>query len=353
LAFAELLRQQRLECGLTQEELAERAKLSVRAISDLERGINHSPRPSTLRMLCSGMGMGASDAAALLAAARGHAASARTRPRFDIRYATRADGARTAYGTLGSGPALVIAPTVISHLEWWESAPGVMTFLGPIAEHRTIVLYDRHGCGLSDRDRTDFTADDDMRDIEAVAEALGEDRLDLFGSSWGAQPVLTFAARYPERVRRLVVYGAVSPSRDRPLSDRVRHRRAAMAALRRAELELYVRAMAVMLFPSGLDSNTLASFVRIHRIAAPVEMQEQLDTVSFDWEPVHKITAPTLVLHRRGDLAAPFDSGQRLAQAIPGARFLPLDGDAHVQWIGDTESIVTPTLQFLLDRRMN
>jgi pimeloyl-ACP methyl ester carboxylesterase len=297
------------------------------------------------------MGIEPSQAEALFAAARGHAAIGPTRPLFDIRYATRSDGARTAYGTVGSGPALLIAPGMLSHLEWWESAPGVLTFVDPIAEHRTMVLYDRHGCGLSDRERTDFTAEDDMRDIEAVAHVLDEDRLDLFGTSWGAQPILTFAARHPERVRRLVLYGATSPSGGRPPSEQIRQRRAAMAALRRADLDLYVRAVAVSFFPSGLDSETLASFVRLHRLAAPVDMQESLEAVTFDWEPLHSITAPTLVLHRRGDLAAPFASGQRLAQAIPGARFLPLDGDAHMQWVGDTQSIVTPVLEFLLQKQ--
>jgi pimeloyl-ACP methyl ester carboxylesterase len=348
--FAELLRQKRLECGLTQEELAERAKLSVRAISDLERGVNHSPRLSTLRMLCTGMGSGPSDAAALLAAARGHPVSTRVKPLFDIRYAIRSDGARTAYGTVGSGPVLLIAPGMLSHLEWWDSAPGVMTFLGPLAEHRTIVLYDRHGCGLSDHDRSDFTAEDDLRDIEAVARDVGPSDLDLFGTSWGALPIIGFAARHPKRVRRLVLHGASGPSGAYALTEQIRQRRAALVALRRADLDVYVRALASMFFPSGVDSETLASFVRIHRMAASVDMQERLDSVSFDYEPLlPAINAPTLVLHRRGDLVCPFESGQRLTRAIPGARFLPLDGDAHFAWIGDTESIVTPMLEFLLD----
>jgi len=64
------------------------------------------------------------------------------------------------------------------------------------------------------------------------------------------------------------------------------------------------------------------------------------------------IEAPTLVLHRRGDLACPFASGQRLARAIPGARFMPLEGDAHFQWIGDSDAIVSAVLDFLLDPRV-
>ena len=125
-----------------------------------------------------------------------------------------------------------------------------------------------------------------------------------------------------------------------------------MAALRRADPELYVRALAVMFFPSSIDHATPASFVRIHRMAATVDMQERLDGVAFDYESlVPAISAPTLVLHRRRDLACPFESGQRLAQAIPGARFLPLEGDAHFQWIGDSKASVSAVLEFLLDPR--
>src|SRR5437868_15151217 len=49
--FGSSLRRQRLAAGLTQDELAERAGLSVRGIQDLERGARRSPRPETLRRL--------------------------------------------------------------------------------------------------------------------------------------------------------------------------------------------------------------------------------------------------------------------------------------------------------------
>jgi transcriptional regulator with XRE-family HTH domain len=71
-SFAELLRQHRQARGLTQEELAERAGLSERAISDLERGLKHAPRASTVRLLVRGLGLHEPEAAALLRAAQPH-----------------------------------------------------------------------------------------------------------------------------------------------------------------------------------------------------------------------------------------------------------------------------------------
>ena len=185
--FAQMLRQQRLACGFTQEELAEHARVSVRAISDLERGINHAPRLSTVRLLVGALRLEPADAAVLLEAARSEPVEqdASQPVAFDVRYAKRVDGACTAYAILGRGPVLLIPPGFISHLEWWGSAPGVSAFLRPLARHRSVVLYDRHGCGLSDRDRTEFTAEDDMQDIEAVARAVGSPGVDLLGVSWG------------------------------------------------------------------------------------------------------------------------------------------------------------------------
>ena len=69
-SFAALLRHHRLALGLTQEELAERAQLGARAISDLERGLKQAPRPSTVRLLVRGLQLPEAEAAALLRAAR-------------------------------------------------------------------------------------------------------------------------------------------------------------------------------------------------------------------------------------------------------------------------------------------
>src|SRR5215831_16343233 len=68
--FAELLRQHRLSRGLTQAELAERAGLSWRGISDLERGLKQAPRASTVRLLVHGLALPEPDALALRRAAQ-------------------------------------------------------------------------------------------------------------------------------------------------------------------------------------------------------------------------------------------------------------------------------------------
>lgn len=68
--FGALLRRYRLTAGLTQEALAERANLSTRAISDLERGLSRAPHYDTLELLTSALGLTAEQRAALFGAAR-------------------------------------------------------------------------------------------------------------------------------------------------------------------------------------------------------------------------------------------------------------------------------------------
>src|SRR2546423_1757120 len=69
-SFGQVLRAQRLARALTQAEIADRARLSARAISDLERGVKQSPRPSTVRMLVAGLGLDAAGAGDLFLAAQ-------------------------------------------------------------------------------------------------------------------------------------------------------------------------------------------------------------------------------------------------------------------------------------------
>ncbi len=68
--FGQLLRRHRLAAGLSQEDLAERAGLSIRGISDLERGARSIPRLETIRLLADALGLDPDERAALIAATR-------------------------------------------------------------------------------------------------------------------------------------------------------------------------------------------------------------------------------------------------------------------------------------------
>ena len=241
---------------------------------------------------------------------------------------------------------LVVPPGGGTHIEWYYGATEAQEkFCRRLAEHRTLVLYDRHGCGLSDRRRSDFTAEDDLLDLETVIAAVGAQAIDLFGISWGGNPALAYAVRRPACVSRLVLYGTFADGRRNPQTQ---SRLDAVAALRRADPEAYLRAEAARFFPSGTDPATFQSLVQMLRNSTTVEMAEQLDTVRFDNQSVlSQITTPTLVLHRRGDLVCLYQWGQYMARRVPNAQFIPLEGDAHYPWVDDAESVLRPTIEFL------
>ena len=264
-----------------------------------------------------------------------------------IHYALRPDRARTAYAVLGSGPILVLPPGGLTHIEWYLNETDAQTrFCKRLAEHRTVVLYDRHGCGLSDRNRKVFTPEDDMLDLEAVISAIGASSIELFGISWGGNPALTYAAQRPDRVTKLILYGTWADGTRR--DERFDAATAAMNALRRADPDSYFRAEAARFFPSGADPETFRSLVRMLRDSTSEEMAAKLQDVRFDTQAVlSTITTPTLVLHRKGDQACHFRFGQYLARRLPDAQFVPLEGDAHYPWVGDAESVLRPTLEFL------
>ena len=266
-----------------------------------------------------------------------------------IQYAKRADGAKTALGIMGSGPPLVVPPGRISHLEWFMEDPNAKAFRERLAERHTLVLYDRHGCGLSDRNRTDFSLEDDMLDIDAVVETLRLERFALFGISWSGLITITYASRHPERVTRLIFYGTgagYTPGQ----YPQAEAQAVALAALKRANPDLHTKAVARVFFPSGADLETLESFARLTRIAAEPEMEERLATPPRDLRPLlAELKQPALVLHRRGDQAIPFGAGQELAMLLPNARFVPLEGDIHIPSYGDTEAVLRPVLEFLAE----
>jgi pimeloyl-ACP methyl ester carboxylesterase len=98
-----------------------------------------------------------------------------------IGFCSTTDGARIAYATVGTGPSLLVSQHNPSHIgvEWEE--PRVRDFWETIGRHHMVVRYDKHGCGLSDRNRTDFSLDSEVRTIEAIAKELGLKSFVLWG----------------------------------------------------------------------------------------------------------------------------------------------------------------------------
>lgn len=256
-------------------------------------------------------------------------------PPQEIRFCTAPDGTGLAFATHGSGPALVRAATWLTHLEHdWES-PVWRHWLAELGAGRTMVRYDERGCGLSDRSVEHLGLDTWVADLEAVVDAAGLERFALLGMSQGGPVSIAYAARHPERVSQLILYGTSARGRRRRgpeataqadlLIDVIRHGwEQPNPAFRRTFTTLFV--------PEGTREQ-LAWFDDLQMRSCDAETavalrlaREQVDVT----EVLAQVTVPTLVLHARDDAVVPFAEGRLVASGIDGARFVPLEGRNHI-----------------------
>jgi class 3 adenylate cyclase len=253
-----------------------------------------------------------------------------------IRFCKTADGVRIAYAVTGQGPPIVRSLGWFTHLEHEEETPYWSHINAHLAREHTLVRYDGRGMGLSDRGVADFSLEGKVNDLEAVVDAAGLETFSLFAISEGGPTAVAYAARHPERIRRLVIYGS-SPAFNRMMdSEQGRQLFETMLTLARVgwgkDHPSYRQFFTGMFMPDATgDAGRL--FTEFQRASAPAEtvvaMLEALVTYDVQELAAH-VSVPTLVIHRRGDTAIPFEAGREFAALIPAARFLPLEGRNHV-----------------------
>jgi pimeloyl-ACP methyl ester carboxylesterase len=264
-----------------------------------------------------------------------------------IRFCATSDGVRIAYSTVGQGPAVVIVPGWISHLQLYAELPALRTLWEKMARNHTLVAYDKYGCGLSERNRTDFSMESELRPLEAVVGHLKLRRFALWGISQSGAVAAAYATKHPRRVSHLILYGAYARG-EAIAADELK---VGLKSLIRAHWGIGSKTLADVFLP-GVDEGSIRWFTRLQREAATPEMAAQLMDLTFSLNVVDllpKVRVPTLVMHRRGDRAIPFQLGREMASMIPGARFVQLEGNIHLPFFGDVDSIGRTMVEFLGD----
>ena len=254
---------------------------------------------------------------------------------------------RLAYEVRGDGPPLVAPAWWVSHLELDWQSPGVRRFWEGVAENYTLIRYDRLGVGMSDRivRDSDLTLDGEVAMLRALLDELELDRVSLIGGSSGACTAIAFAAAFPERVERLVLYGSY-PHGDALTAPGVAD---AILAAVRAHWGLGSRLLGDI-FLGGADSAEHERFARLQRESATAETAAALLSLVYRLDVrahLPLVRQPTTVVHRRDDRAVPYRLGREVAAAIPGATFIPLQGSSHFPWHGDVDSVVRACRQAL------
>ena len=127
--------------------------------------------------------------------------------KLSIQFAERKDGVKIAYSKFGNGEPLVIPPPWTTSLRFIIADPIMNLFMEQLAQKATVIFYDKHGCGQSDRNREIFTLESELLDLEAVVNHLGLDKFNFIGSSMAGPISIAFTDRYPQKVDKLVLYG--------------------------------------------------------------------------------------------------------------------------------------------------
>ena len=266
------------------------------------------------------------------------------RPR--IRYCTTPAG-RVAYSTTGAGPALLCDSGWITDLRGQLELFSFGSFVEGLAERFTVIRYDKPGCGLSDRDVTDVSFDGQVAAALAVADAVGAGRFRMFGASQGGQLAAAIAARNPERVEALVLYGMCASGRDLAPAEV----RSSVVALVRANWGMGLKALAGA-FVADPTAEEIEAFARFQRASASADVAARLLEVYYDTDiraGLSAVRAPTAVLHRDADRGTRFELGREVAALIPGATLIPLPGSSHLFYHGDWPAVLDALLSFLAE----
>jgi pimeloyl-ACP methyl ester carboxylesterase/DNA-binding CsgD family transcriptional regulator len=248
---------------------------------------------------------------------------------------------------VGAGPPLLCDSGWITHLRGQLELFSYASFIERLAARFTVIRYDKPGCGLSDRDGIDLSFDGQVAAALAVADAASARRFSLFGASQGGQLAAAIAARCPERVDALVLYGTCASGADLAPPEV----RDSIVALTRAHWGLGSKMLAGIFVPDP-SAEDVEAFTRLQRASASAAVGGRLLEVYYDTDIralLPTITARTAVLHREADSATRFELGREVATLIPGATLIPLPGAGHLFYQGEWEPVVSAVLGFLGD----
>jgi pimeloyl-ACP methyl ester carboxylesterase len=269
----------------------------------------------------------------------------------ETRYVASGD-VNIAYQVVGDGPRdLILVPGYVSNIEVFWEEPNLVRFLQRLATFSRLILFDKRGTGLSDRVPDMPTLETRMDDVRAVMKAVGSERAALLGYSEGGPMCALFAATFPARTSALIMIGGYA-SRVRTLD----YPWAPTAAERSRFIEVTRQEWGG---PVGIEDRapSMATderfrtwWARMLRMSASPGAAVTLLKMNTEVDIRHvlpSIRVPTLLVHHVGDRCLDVRGSRYMAERLPGAKYVELDGIDHIPWVGNPDAILDEIEEFL------
>ena len=257
-----------------------------------------------------------------------------------------------AYQVVGDGPIdLVVVPGWISNIEvFWED-PHVARFFEKLATFARLILFDKRGTGLSDRNIEAATLEERMDDMRAVLDAVGCSRAAVLGYSEGGTMCVLFAATYPDRTAALVTIGSYARRLRAPDYPYFTGREEAVAAVEAAAADWGGPVWIDIRIPSvAADPIIRQWWARFLRMSASASAAAALQRMNLEIDVRHvlpSVQAPTLILHANDDRAVPVGASRQMTKHIPNAKLVEIDSRDHLPFYDKPDEIVEHIQTFL------
>jgi class 3 adenylate cyclase len=261
-----------------------------------------------------------------------------------------------AYQVVGDGPIdLLFVPGWVSQVEHCWEDPALARFFEAVATFARLIVYDRRGTGLSASLSGPPSPEDELSDALTVLDAAGSERTAVLGYGAGGATAIKIAATHPERVGALVLYASLACMTAQDGYDWTHTRQERLESVAQT-VELWGQGAQLAVFAPSVatDPRYLSWMSRMERLAAsPGTIRAILEsTVDIDVRDLlPTIRVPTLALHRRGDRAIDMRHSRYIAEHVPGARLIELEGEDNFPWLGDAESVLGEIEEFLTGGR--
>jgi class 3 adenylate cyclase len=247
-----------------------------------------------------------------------------------------------AYQVVGEGPDLLWTPGFISHLDVFWADPDIARFMRRLASFSRLIVYDKRGTGMSDPVAAPPTLEDRMGDLAAVLDAAESECAAILGFSEGATAGFLYAASAPTRVAAVIAYGAIIlgvGNAERPWGVREETYSQLLTAVDQWGDGETMGVFAPSIVPGGIHQRVWGAIER--SCASPamaralVEAWREADIT----EVLPTLRLPVIAIHRRQD-KFPVEAARYIAEHVPEGRIVELEGEDHLPWIGDSESVL-------------